>query len=72
VILDLAMPVMNALEAARQISRIAPNTTMIMFTMYESEQLWKEAQAVGIKDVLSKSDGAADHLLGSLRNICVA
>ena len=37
VILDLQMPIMNGLEAARQISRLAPNTAMLMFTMYNCE-----------------------------------
>jgi len=32
VILDLSMPVMNGLEAAREITRIAPNVQMVMFT----------------------------------------
>ena len=70
--LDLQMPVMDGLEAARQISRLAPNTVMLMFTMYSSEQLVKDAQAAGIKDVVSKSNGAAEHLLASLRTICAA
>ena len=72
VILDLQMPVMNGLEAARQISRLAPNTAMLMFTLYSGEQLLKDAQAAGIKDVVSKSNGAAEHLLASLRTICAA
>src|SRR5436190_21540769 len=72
VILDLQMPVMNGLEAARQISRPAPNTAMLMFTLYSGEQLLKDAQAAGIKDVVSKSNGAAEHLLASLRTICAA
>ena len=71
VILDLQMPIMNGLEAARRISRFAPNTAMVMFTMYESEQLWRDAQAVGIKGLVSKSDGILDNLLPMLRNICV-
>lgn len=33
VILDMPMPVMNGLEAARAISRLVPNTPMVMFTM---------------------------------------
>ena len=66
------MPIMNGLEAARQISRLAPNTAMLMFTLYSGEQLLKDAQAVGIKDVVSKSNGAAEHLLASLRTICAA
>jgi chemotaxis response regulator CheB len=32
VILDLQMPVMNGLEAARRIAQVSPETTMIMFT----------------------------------------
>jgi DNA-binding NarL/FixJ family response regulator len=72
VILDFQMPIMNGLEAARQISRLAPNTTMLMFTMYSSNQLLKTAQAAGISDVISKSNGGAKHLLTSLRNMSVA
>ena len=69
VILDLAMPVMNGLEAARQIRHVAPHTAMLMLTMHSCGQLFKDAQAVGIKDVLSKSEGAEHHLLASLRSI---
>lgn len=70
VILDLSMPVMNGLEAAREITRIAPNVEMVMFTMHTSEQLQKDAREAGIKDVISKSDTIGDHLLASLRSIC--
>jgi DNA-binding NarL/FixJ family response regulator len=70
VILDLSMPVMNGLDAAREIARIAPNVQIVMFTMHVSEQLRKEAKAAGIKDVISKSDTIGDHLLASLRTIC--
>ena len=70
VILDLQMPVMDGLAAARQISVIAPKTAMVMFTMHRDRQLLKAARAAGIKDVVSKSEGSADHLLASLRNAC--
>ena len=70
VILDLSMPVMNGLEAAREISRIAPNVQMVMFTMHVSDQLREDAKAAGIKDVVSKSDTIGDHLLPSVRNVC--
>jgi DNA-binding NarL/FixJ family response regulator len=72
VILDLSMPVMSGLEAAREITRIDPNVQMVMFTMHTSEQLRKEAEAVGVKDVISKSDTIGNHLLSSLRTICDA
>jgi len=69
VILDLQMPVMNGLEAAREIRAVAPGTEMIMFTMYCSEQLRKDAWAAGIRDVVSKSLGTTEHLLAVLRDL---
>lgn len=69
VILDLQMPVMDGLEAARQITKIAPNTVLFMFTMHKSEQLVQAAKAAGIRDVVSKSDSVNDHLLASLRSM---
>jgi NarL family two-component system response regulator YdfI len=70
VILDLEMPVMNGLEAGREIALLAPNTTMVMFTMHSSEQLVKAARAAGIKEVVSKSTGNPDQLLSVLRSAC--
>jgi DNA-binding NarL/FixJ family response regulator len=70
VILDLSMPVMNGLDAAREITRIAPNVQIVMFTMHVSEQLRQDAKNAGIKDLISKSDRIGDHLLASLRTIC--
>jgi two-component system response regulator NreC len=70
VILDLSMPVMNGLEAAREITRIAPDVQMVMFTMHISEQLYREAEAAGIKAVISKSDTISNHLLAAVRNLC--
>jgi two-component system, NarL family, response regulator NreC len=69
VILDLQMPVMDGLEAAGQINLLAPNTTMLMFTMHNSEQLLRIAPTAGIREVLSKSDRLAEHLLASLKRL---
>ena len=70
VILDLQMPVMDGLEAARKISHIAPDTAMVMFTMHPSKELLKVAQAVGVRDVVSKTDQLSERLLVALRQIC--
>lgn len=66
VILDLQMPVMNGLEAARQILKYAPDTVMLMYTMHCSDQLLREAQAAGIQEVFSKVDGYPGRLLARL------
>ncbi len=69
VILDLSMPVMNGLDAARQITRIAPKIAIVMFTMHSSEQLYKEAQSAGIRKVISKSEGIETCLFPVLRDL---
>jgi DNA-binding NarL/FixJ family response regulator len=69
VILDLQMPVMNGLDAARRIAQIAPQLPMLMFTMYSSEYLVTEARAAGIKDVFSKSTGIPDRLISAIQEI---
>lgn len=66
VVLDLSMPVMNGLDAARQINKTSPHLPLIMFMLYVSDQLSKEAKAAGIKDVLSK-DAGLDNLLVSMK-----
>jgi len=71
VILDLQVSVMDGLEAAGQINVLAPHTAMLMFTMRNCEQLLKYAPAAGIGDVLSKSDGLAEHLLACLKSLRV-
>jgi DNA-binding NarL/FixJ family response regulator len=72
VILDWQMPVMNGLEAAKEIRRIAPSTTMLMITLHDSAQLTENAYAAGIVQVLSKSDAIAEHLIASLKDVATA
>jgi DNA-binding NarL/FixJ family response regulator len=69
VILDLQMPVMDGLEAARQISHLAPTTAMVMLTAYDREPLSRDARAAGITQVFSKFDGVAGPLLASLEDL---
>jgi two-component system chemotaxis response regulator CheY len=67
VVLDLSMPVMNGLEAAREIAMMAPNTALLMYTMQESKELSKIAEAAGINEVISKSASGVDRLITSMR-----
>jgi len=57
VLLDLAMPEMDGLTAARQISQVLPEVPLIMYTLHCSPQLELEASKAGIRSVVAKQDG---------------
>jgi DNA-binding NarL/FixJ family response regulator len=56
VVLDLAMPVMNGLEAARILKARMPEVPLVMFTNTIGRSVEREAQSAGIIAVFSKSD----------------
>jgi DNA-binding NarL/FixJ family response regulator len=57
IVIDLAMPEMNGVEAASVISREMPNVTIVALTMHGEHFGPALAAAVGVKAVVSKSDG---------------
>lgn len=57
IVLDLAMPEMNGVEAASVIKGIMPKTPIILFTLYRETIGDALASAVGIDAVLSKPEG---------------
>jgi DNA-binding NarL/FixJ family response regulator len=59
-LLDVGMPNLNGLGAARQILDIAPPTRVLILTMHESEQVVREVLEVGARGFLLKSDAARD------------
>lgn len=69
VVMDFQMPVMDGLQAARQIKQISPDTSVLLLTMHNSEQVRSAAKAVGISGVLSKSECVAERLLDSIRQV---
>ncbi len=56
IVLDFQMPVMNGLDAARQITSRSPTTPILMVTMHDSSQLAEEARKVGIRGMCPKAD----------------
>jgi DNA-binding NarL/FixJ family response regulator len=61
-ILDLSMPELNGLEATRQIRKEVPETEVLVFSMYESEQFVRDLLAAGARGYVLKSDVAAQLL----------
>lgn len=68
VLLDIAMPRLNGLEATRQIRRDCPNTRILILTMHENEEYIRQALANGAMGYILK-DAAAQDLLGAIRAI---
>jgi two-component system, chemotaxis family, chemotaxis protein CheY len=57
IVLDLAMPQMNGVDAAPIIKRELPQTRIIMFTMYDNFLWGSLPSRIGVDAVLSKPEG---------------
>jgi len=55
IVLDLSMPVMNGLEAARILRAMMPTTPILMYTSFATSNLAEEALAAGVSKVATKS-----------------
>lgn len=60
VVLDLHMPLLNGVEAARQILRHNPEQKILVLTVADSEQVIQELLRIGVKGYVLKSDAVAD------------
>jgi CheY-like chemotaxis protein len=58
VVLDLAMPVMDGLTCASEISKLLPDLPIVMCTMHWSRQLELEVQKQGVRKIVSKSNAS--------------
>ena len=56
IILDLSMPVMNGIDAARVLRLRMPTVPIIVFTSYISTFLEEELRSAGVTEMVSKSD----------------
>src|ERR1700726_4253881 len=68
VILDMAMPELDGLEALREIKRALPNTEVVIFSAYHSEEVIEQLFDAGAKSYIQKSD-AGRHLVAAIRSL---
>ena len=60
VILDISMPVLNGLEATRQILKIRPQTKVLILTVHESDPLIRDVLDAGARGYILKTDAGRD------------
>ncbi|MCS6907156.1 MAG: response regulator transcription factor [Anaerolineales bacterium] len=68
ILMDLAMPLLNGLEATRQICKHNPHAKVLVLTMHENEEYIRQILAAGAMGYILK-DAAARELLGAIRNV---
>ncbi len=61
-LLDLAMPLLNGLDAAKEIQKESPKTHTLLLTVHKEEAYVLEALQAGIQGYLVKSQAASDLL----------
>jgi CheY-like chemotaxis protein len=71
VIMDLAMPQMNGLEAATVLKNALPGVPIVLLTLYADQIHGPRSSAFGVTVVLSKLEGLAP-LLGCLERLLSA
>jgi DNA-binding NarL/FixJ family response regulator len=54
-VLDVSMPRMNGLDAAREILKLSPKTLILLYTSYLTAQLIDVAHKAGIRGTVSKN-----------------
>jgi DNA-binding NarL/FixJ family response regulator len=60
-VLDISMPVLNGIEATRQLRQLSPETEVLILTMHEADQMVQQVLEAGARGYILKDD--ADRVL---------
>ena len=56
IVMDLSMPVMNGMDAARILKRLMPKVPLMMFSVHSDLLSESEARSAGVSALVSKSE----------------
>lgn len=68
VVLDVSLPELNGLDAARQIRRESPQSEILVLTMHHSEELARDVLQAGARGYVLKSD-ADENLIAAVESL---
>lgn len=68
ILMDIAMPLLNGLEATRQIKREHPEINVLVLTMYDHEEYFRQMLEVGASGYIVKK-AAANELVAAIRAV---
>jgi two-component system response regulator NreC len=68
VLMDIAMPLLNGLEATRQMKKECPDTRVLILTMHDNEEYIRQVLAAGAMGYVLKYT-AASELISAIRNV---
>jgi two-component system response regulator NreC len=68
VVMDISMPTINGLNAAREILKTSPMTKTILLTQHDEKQYVSEALEVGVKGYVLKNQAGSD-LLQAIKQV---
>jgi two-component system response regulator NreC len=68
-ILDISMPLLNGVDAARELLKSSPRTRVILLTQHDEDQYVTEALRAGVRGYVLKSQAAED-LVHAIQEVC--
>ena len=63
VILDISMPDLNGVDAAKKIRKVSPNTEVLILSVHYSDQLIRDILEAGVRGYIVKSDSDRDLII---------
>jgi DNA-binding NarL/FixJ family response regulator len=68
-ILDISMPILNGVDAARELTKSSPKTRVILLTQHDEDQYVTEGLRAGVRGYVLKSQAAED-LVHAIQEVC--
>jgi CheY-like chemotaxis protein len=66
IILDLSMPRMNGIEAARELAQVCPGVPILLYTMHAGVVRGGRELPEGVTEVVAKNEDLIGRVLGTL------